>query len=161
MTLSAGCDINSRYVAIYYVENETWGFVVLPDSRPTPKSTAFQRVHAMYVSLCSWLDGRSVDRVWIEEIPYVRNMRTFRELIAAQTATALAFVGIGARVEFINNKVWKKQVIGDGGADKQKIAAWVEMTHPGLYRATALQDVYDAYGVFVCGSSHVSLDTAG
>jgi Holliday junction resolvasome RuvABC endonuclease subunit len=148
----AGADVNSFYVAIAWSSgpNEV-GWVVLPSDKKAKQQPALQRMRDIYLSLKDWLFRNRIDIVYIEEIPYVRNPKTARELISVRAVTALAFLDAGTDVRFIDNKVWKKRIVGKGSADKEAVADWVRSNAPSVIQSANLQDVYDAWCVLQAG----------
>lgn len=61
------------------------------------------------------------------------------------------------RVYSVNNKTWKKDVVGNGNASKGESAAWLAAHHPVLADLCgADQDLVDAAGVALYGSLVVS-----
>jgi Holliday junction resolvasome RuvABC endonuclease subunit len=75
------------------------------------------------------------DQVFIEEPPAAgaKNLRTFLKLAQVSAAVAVGAIQAHAVVVFVPVSSWKKEVIGNGGASKELIAAWLSQVHPTYY----------------------------
>jgi hypothetical protein len=69
-------------------------------------------------------------------------------------AVQAALLSLGFTVILVNNKVWKKEVIGNGNASKEAISGWVAKDNPSFHSWTeatvpkvSTQDVYDSYAI--------------
>lgn len=111
------------------------------------------------------------DVVLVEEPLVGRAVRA--SLLVAQTAGAALSQADrycpDAHISLVDNKTWKKSIVGNGNADKDKIATWLETNHEDYYRdwciyqrpkagATVQQDRVDAiciglYGVEIAARS--------
>lgn len=97
-------------------------------------------------------DGQH-DLVWVEK-PIVGNNHKYSMDISAVCGAIMSDLAHIAEVEMVDNKIWKKAIVGNGNASKEHVAAWLEATFP---RYSALcgadQDQRDAvcvglYGIY-------------
>lgn len=93
-----------------------------------------QHRHQELRILAEWCYGylKVADAIFIEEPLVGRNTRVSLQI--AQTAGAvMSSLGSGLRevhIDFVDNKSWKKAVIGNGNANKEDITSWLKSHHP-------------------------------
>ena len=61
------------------------------------------------------------DTVFIEDVPYVQNRAAVIRLVHVQALCRVVCIHHGVDIFGVNVSTWKKDVIGDGRADKEKI----------------------------------------
>lgn len=67
------------------------------------------------------------------------------DLNEASGVLVLAARRYGAQVVRIASNTWKKGVCGNGGYDKEQVAAWVAANYPKVAAASVAQDDLDAF----------------
>jgi Holliday junction resolvasome RuvABC endonuclease subunit len=125
--ITCGIDLGVRKAAIALLDNgevTNVGHLELPDAMD--RATQLRTV-------AEWTIGytKVAEQVFIEEPLVGRNTRVSMKI--AQTAGAvMATLGtpFTARAYFVDNKTWKKAVVGNGNASKEKIAEWLSATYP-------------------------------
>ncbi len=105
-----------------------------------------QQMAGAYNCMEQWLMERRVEgqhlKVYIEEPVYVQNFNTHMKLSCIYASVALACIGLNLFPVAVHNKTWKKEVLGNGNADKDEIRVRsllmfdIEDGHE--------QDIYDA-----------------
>jgi len=89
-----------------------------------------------------------------------RNVRTGLSL--GMVAGALSYVAqdVGSKVVTIGPSSWKKAVIGNGHADKQAVAKWLETRHPSYYeyclKHKKPQDIIDSTCLALYGEARLA-----
>jgi len=137
-----GIDLGARKVAIStFVDGE----LTLAQSLEVPKTTRARELR----TLGEWTFGytKIANYAFVEEPLIGRGVRSSLQI--AQTAGAVmsamgGLLAIDSR--FVDNKTWKKQVVGNGNASKEMIEEWLKRTHP-------------AYAA-LCGSNQDRIDAA-
>jgi len=116
-----GLDLSTSKIAIAKLSLEGYEVVEL-----TSKSRSWEtRFKDLYWLLWSWVDENVTpdDMVCIEDIPLVQNKQSLIKLVHILAMCRTVFTHRGIDVFTVNVMTWKKSVIGDGRADKDKIAA--------------------------------------
>jgi len=104
----------------------------------------------------SSVHGYQTDCVFVESV-IVGNNHKYSIGLAQTLGAVLASILPGVRVELVDNKVWKRDVVGNGNATKDQISNYIDVTHPAyapLCEGEHKQDRYDAvciglYGIVV------------
>jgi Holliday junction resolvasome RuvABC endonuclease subunit len=101
-----------------------------------------------------------VDQVWIEDT-IIGNNRKYSIKLAQVMGAVLSHLGqirlnTGCDVRLVDNKSWKREIVGNGNSDKAAVRDYIDVTHPA-YAALCGddQDLYDAaciglYGILIC-----------
>lgn len=97
-----------------------------------------------------------VDHIWVEEAIIGNNRKYSIQLAQMQGAVLYALTDCyhlyGARIESIDNKVWKKLIVGNGNATKNQIRDYIHVTHPSYALLCGdQQDCYDAACIALAG----------
>lgn len=110
----------------------------------TPKKVAEQPAYMRALELSSlYYSIRGLvaigDQVFVEEPPAAgaKNLRTFLKLAQVSAAVAIGAIQAGAMVTFVPVSLWKKEVIGNGGASKEFIATWLSRVYPMYFSQCA------------------------
>lgn len=94
--------------------------------------------------------------VWVEA-PIVAGARNLQSSLKIAQVTGVAHSVMDNSHEVAVSS-WKKAVIGDGRAGKEEVRAWLEETHPDLFRMTKhSQDLIDATCVALYGEVNSDL----
>jgi Holliday junction resolvasome RuvABC endonuclease subunit len=109
-----------------------------------------------------------VDSVWIEDTIIGNNRKYSIQLSEAKGALladlARLRLELGTDVRLVDNKTWKREVVGNGNASKDQVRDYIRVTHPA-YAAFCGddQDCYDAACIGLYGftilerSTHLQL----
>ena len=95
------------------------------------------------------------DLVCIEDIPLVQNRQSLIKLVHVLAMCRVVFMHHDMEIFTVNVKTWKKDVIGDGGADKDKVKA-MAIKILGQDVSKLSQDSIDALMIAKWGQIRVS-----
>ena len=100
--------------------------------------------------------NHSADRVWVENAIMGNNRKYSLQIAQVQGAVladlATVRLQIGTDIRGVDNKAWKKKVIGNGNASKEQIKNYIVDTHPQYALLCGEdQDLYDAVCVGLYG----------
>jgi len=104
------------------------------------------------------------DSIWIEDTIIGNNRKYSIQLAEIKGAVLATLARVrmirGTDVRMVDNKVWKKQVVGNGNATKDMVRDYIDVTH-GAYAPLCEgdQDRYDACCVGLYGL-HVTKQAA-
>ncbi len=116
-----GLDISTSKLAIATLPLEGYSVVEL-----ISKSRSWEtRLKELYTQFLPWVHENvsKDDLVCIEDIPLVQNRQSLIKLVHVLAMCRVVFMHYDMEIFTVNVKTWKKDVIGDGGADKDKIKA--------------------------------------
>ena len=116
-----GLDLSTSKIAIANLSLEGFDVVEL-----TFKSKSWEtRLKGLYEQFRPWVKEHVTpdDLVCIEDIPLVQNRQSLIKLVHVLAMCRVVFMHHDIEVFTVNVKTWKKDVIGDGGADKDKVKA--------------------------------------
>ena len=116
-----GLDISTSKLAIATLPLEGYSVVEL-----ISKSRSWEtRLKELYTQFLPWVHENvsKDDLVCIEDIPLVQNRQSLIKLVHVLAMCRVVFMHFDMEIFTVNVKTWKKDVIGDGGADKDKIKA--------------------------------------
>lgn len=94
------------------------------------------------------------DVVWLEEPVMGKSVRPtiVQSYVSGMVQGTVARTG--ARIHLVNNKTWKKVVVGNGNASKEDTTAFLKRHFPSCVRICgADQDLYDAAGLAIYGAA--------
>ena len=114
-----GLDLSTSKIAIDRLSSGEFNVVEL-----SSKSRCWEtRFKELYESLVPWIQASvtSDDLVCIEEIPLVQNRQSLIKLVHILAMCRVAFIQQDIDVFTVNVKTWKKDVVGNGNADKANI----------------------------------------
>lgn len=116
-----GFDISTSKIAIARLSTEGFEVVEL-----TSKSRSWEtRFKELYWLLSPWVrDNITIDDlICIEDIPLVQNRQSLIKLVHVLAMCRTVCTEHGMDVFTVNVKTWKKDVVGDGSSDKDKVRA--------------------------------------
>jgi len=114
-----GFDLSTSKIAIARLSIEGFEVVEL-----TSKSRSWEtRFKELYWLLSPWIRDfvTTDDLIRIEDIPLVQNRQTLIKLVHILAMCRTICAEHGMDVFTVNVKTWKKDVVGDGSADKDKV----------------------------------------
>ncbi len=136
----AGIDYGTAKVAIAIPEAGLWTDIVLQPGSNLEALTV--------ISDAAWnaLTEGGATFVVVESaiVGASRNMRVGVSLGMVAGALCLTARQTGAAVALAAPSEWKKAVTGRGNANKEEIAVWLAVHHPGWHARCATQDSVDA-----------------
>ena len=102
-----GIDISSFKLALGCIDNEGHSVVELKSS---PKKNWVERFYFLYGKFQEYVRENLTinDIVYIEEIPYVRNKKTFAMLTSFLAMCRLVLYAAGIQYHIIHHSTWKK-----------------------------------------------------
>ena len=116
-----GFDISTSKIAIARLSTDGFEVVEL-----ISKSKSWEtRFKELYWLLSPWIRDfiAADDLVCIEDIPLVQNRQTLIKLVNILAMCRTVCTEHGIDVFTVNVKTWKKDVVGDGSSDKDKVKA--------------------------------------
>jgi len=148
-----GLDLSTSKIAIATLSLD--GYVVV---ELTSKLKSWEaRLKELYLQLLPWVASNVSpdDLVCIEDIPLVQNRQSLIKLVHVLAMCRVVFMEHDMDVFTVNVKTWKKDVIGDGGADKDKVKA-MAIKILGKDISKLSQDAIDALMIAKWGELRVS-----
>lgn len=136
-----GCDCSTKKVALFYIydNNEVQGFEL--ESKNTETSA---RIDELFWFVKDQFGLLTPDIVYIENSPYLQNIKV--TLAIHSVVDAVRFAAVLNKVPYQTVEVtsWKKDVLGNGRADKAQIMSWAKAKYGDLIVS---QDIADAAGI--------------
>jgi len=114
-----GIDISTSKIAIATISQNDYSVIEL-----TTKSRSWElRLKQLYPQFFEYVEENitSDDLVIIEDVPMVQNRAAVIRLTHVVAMCRVVFIHHGIDCFGVNVSTWKKDVIGDGRADKEKI----------------------------------------
>ena len=114
-----GIDISTKKIAIANISSDDYSVVEL-----TSKSRSWERrLEQLYPQIFEYVEENitSDDLVIIEDVPMVQNRAAVIRLTHVVAMCRVVCIHHGVDCFGVNVSTWKKDVIGDGRADKDKI----------------------------------------
>ena len=114
-----GSDISTKKIAIANISSDDYSVVEL-----TSKSRSWERrLEQLYPQILEYVEENitSDDLVIIEDVPMVQNRAAVIRLTHVVAMCRVVCIHHGVDCFGVNVSTWKKDVIGDGRADKDKI----------------------------------------
>ena len=148
-----GLDISTSKIAIATLSLDGYAVVEL-----ISKSRSWEtRLKELYLQFLPWVASNVSpdDLVCIEYIPLVQNRQSLIKLVHVLAMCRVVFMEHDMDVFTVNVKTWKKDVIGHGGADKDKIRA-MAIKILGQDVSKLSQDAIDALMIAKWGELRVS-----
>ena len=148
-----GLDVSTSKLAIATLPLEGYSVVEL-----ISKSRSWEtRLKELYTQFLPWVHENvsKDDLVCIEDIPLVQNRQSLIKLVHVLAMCRVVFMHHDMEIFTVNVKTWKKDVIGDGGADKDKIKA-MAIKILGQDVSKLSQDSIDALMIAKWGQIRVS-----
>ncbi len=147
-----GIDCSSKNIAISCFDGGNLSWVSYKDSKM--KNTQ-DRIFELGKRFEKALMGGIPDIIFIEESIYVSNFKTSKAI--AEVIGNIKWICAENEVKFrtVQNRMWKKEIIGSGGASKEDIKRFVIERYPQLKNES--QDVWDSVGVALYGIKYQAL----
>lgn len=157
--ITYGLDLSSRKIAMFCIDERRTTTQYVAETIEVKKLQSraeelYQMEHQLRVVL------QECDPGWVYiEDPVVGRGGARPTILQAQVdsliqVAAVRFAHLGCYS--VNNKTWKKAIVGNGNANKEQVAAWLATTHPVLSRVVdGDQDLVDAACVALYGKSVV------
>ena len=148
-----GLDVSTSKLAIATLPLEGYSVVEL-----ISKSRSWEtRLKELYTQFLPWVHENvsKDDLVCIEDIPLVQNRQSLIKLVHVLAMCRVVFMHHDMEIFTVNVKTWKKDVIGDGGADKDKVKA-MAIKILGQDVSKLSQDSIDALMIAKWGQIRVS-----
>ena len=148
-----GLDVSTSKLAIATLPLEGYSVVEL-----ISKSRSWEtRLKELYTQFLPWVQENvsQDDLVCIEDIPLVQNRQSLIKLVHVLAMCRVVFMHYDMEIFTVNVKTWKKDVIGDGGADKDKVKA-MAIKILGQDVSKLSQDSIDALMIAKWGQIRVS-----
>lgn len=146
-----GVDLGINKVALVYSDGQDQHFASIhaPESRKS-RPRILRELASYVYDTCSL---HRPDSVWIEDTLIGNNRMYSIKLAETKGAVMAALAGIpGLDVQLVNVSTWKKEIVGNGKADKDAVRNHIRETH-GAYAPLCGedQDLYDATCVALYG----------
>jgi Holliday junction resolvasome RuvABC endonuclease subunit len=140
----AGIDLGIRKaaVAVYGINDEYEPCLLDAISffvHPTMRGKELSTLSTMITQICDW------DYAFIEEALIGNNRKYSMRISQTSGAIMAALDAAGVHTELVNVKTWKKDVIGNGNANKEMIQTWlIENYNSYAVECGEDQDKFDA-----------------
>lgn len=147
-----GIDLGIHKIALFCItsgQEDAWDYPATHAERDLQLS----EIGAMAHDFCL-LHG--ADSVWIEDV-IIGNNRRYSLALAETMGAVLSDLaqmrmGHGTDMRRVDNKTWKKALIGNGNASKDDIRHYIDVTHPQYSPLCGEdQDLYDACCIALYG----------
>ena len=125
--------------------------------RPPVKAGLPARLNSLYDELANIVQMHAPDSVGVEEAFMKNNAMSALKLGHARAICLLVGTQAGLSVGEYAPRVVKKAVTGTGGADKEQVAAMMNVLLPGC--GVAAGDAADALAIAVCHAQRVNYQT--
>jgi Holliday junction resolvasome RuvABC endonuclease subunit len=107
----------------------------------------FTKFHKLLIDLAS--EKKSPDAIYIEQAVYIQNIKATLAIDSVINAVKfLAFMN-GVFYNIVDNKFWKKSVLGNGQSSKEQIMAFANLKWPNKINNN--QDIADSACIALCG----------
>jgi Holliday junction resolvasome RuvABC endonuclease subunit len=95
--------------------------------------------------------SHEIDQVWIEDT-LIGNNRKYSIQLTEVKGAVMSSLAYLCDVRLVNVSTWKKQVVGDGHANKDSVRDYIHVTHPAYAPLCGSdQDLYDAACIALYG----------
>lgn len=136
----AGVDCNTKKIAIFRIED---GKGVSGEITCEDKETSV-RIDTMFLACIEIMKSIKPDIVYIENSPYLQNIKVTLAIHSVVDAVRYSCVLNKIPYQTIEVPSWKKDVLGNGRADKAQIMSWAKAKYGDLIVS---QDIADAAGI--------------
>jgi Holliday junction resolvasome RuvABC endonuclease subunit len=143
-----GVDLGIHKVALFGWDGHNPLAVAWEASDSFPRALQLHHLAGYVRDIASTFD---VDVVWIEDTLVGNNVKYSIQLTEVRGAV-MAALASSADVRLVNVGTWKKDVVGDGHANKDSVRDYIHVTH-GAYAPLCGddQDLYDACCIALYG----------
>jgi Holliday junction resolvasome RuvABC endonuclease subunit len=154
MVKTLGIDLGMRKIALFYLgEQGRCHTARFEASENDSRDMQLLELGGYAHDICSFHDA---DSIWIEDVIIGNNrhysLQLAQTLGAVMSSLAQLRLSAGTDIRLVDNKTWKKHLIGNGNASKDGIRNYIDVTH-GAYAPLCEgdQDLYDACCVGLYG----------
>lgn len=158
MSSLMGIDLGTHQVAIALFSHTDAGFTMAHGFTHVADTSHPRDVQL--ADLASVVHGygqlHQVSSVWIEDV-IIGNNRKYSLQLAQVLGAVLADLAHlrhlqGTDIRTVDNKTWKKELVGSGNATKDAVRDYIDVTHPAYAPlCEGEQDIYDAACVGLYG----------
>ena len=136
-----GCDCSTKVIAIFGIQNKKG----VGHEFTSSKEDASSRINDMFIQLVKFFKDEEPDMVYIENSPYLQNIKVTLQIHSVVDSVRFACVFNGIPFQTVEVTSWKKHILGNGRADKSAIkqfavAKWGE-------QLISSQDLADASAI--------------
>ena len=136
----AGVDCSTKKIAFFFIGDGAPFTVEIVDNGT--EMTA--RVDSLFKQAFDVIKQKSPNIIYIENAAYLQNIKTTLSIHSAIDAVRFAAVLNNIPYQIIEITSWKKDVLGNGKADKAQIMSWAKAKYEALITS---QDLADAAGI--------------
>ena len=112
-----GCDCSTKVIAIFEIQNKKGkGHELF-----SLKEDSTSRINDMFLQLVEFFKVKKPDMVYIENSPYLQNIKVTLQIHSVVDSIRFACVFNGIPFQTVEVTSWKKYVLGNGKADKSAI----------------------------------------
>jgi len=140
--LVAGVDCSTKKIAIFFEGENT--VIPLPIEITSDLQESSSRIDLMFQEVISILKQEKPNIVYIENSPYLQNIKVTLAIHSAVDAVRFACVLNKIPYQTVEVTSWKKDVLGNGKADKAQIMSWAKAKYEDMITS---QDLADAAGI--------------
>lgn len=143
-----GVDLGIHKVALFLCDGDVPHAVAWECPEGYPRSKELHHLAGYVHDLASTFD---IDSVWIEDTLVGNNVKYSIQLTEVRGAV-MAALAMHMDVRTVNVATWKKEVVGDGHANKDSVRDYIHVTHPDYAALCGSdQDLYDACCISLYG----------
>lgn len=136
--LIAGVDCSTKKIAIFYIHDD--GSYETTEIIGKSEDTS-ARINEMFEVVCEEIKHRKPDMVYVENSPYLQNIKVTLAIHSVVDSVRFACVLSKISMQTIEVTSWKKDVLGNGRAEKSQIMIWAKAKYGD---AIISQDIADA-----------------
>lgn len=143
-----GVDLGIHKVALFLWDDDTPHAVAWATTDAYPRAQQLHNLAGYVHDIASTFD---IDQVWIEDTLVGNNVKYSMALTEVRGAVMSALAP-HMDVRLVNVGTWKKEIVGDGHANKDSVRDYIRVTH-GAYAPLCGddQDLYDACCIALYG----------
>ena len=137
--LVAGVDCSTKKISIFFIGDTE----IPPLEIISTLDDAPSRIDEMYCKVTSILSSYISDglkMVYIENSPYLQNIKVTLAIHSAVDAVRFSCVRSRIPYQTVEVTSWKKDVLGNGKADKSQIMSWAKAKYGDLITSQDLAD---------------------
>lgn len=134
-----GCDCSTKLIGCSMLSDD--GIIKLTTLLGGDSKDNETRAYKLYGLIKELLDTWKPDRVYIEQAVYLQNVKVTLTIDSVVNGVKYACIDKGITYWIIDNKSWKKDVLGNGNSSKEDIAKFAKMKWGEVFKT---QDEMDA-----------------
>jgi crossover junction endodeoxyribonuclease RuvC len=143
----AGVDCSTKKIAIFYINSD--GSCETTEITSKKEDTSV-RINDMFEAVCAEMKRRKPDMVYVENSPYLQNIKVTLAIHSVVDSVRFACVLAKVAMQTIEVTSWKKDVLGNGRAEKSQIMAWAKAKYGE--KVITSQDLADASAIAEYGA---------